>query len=156
MKKLLALVLLFTSLLSLTSCGSSAGVEGQDKSSEAEQVFYEDENLKATFIDVIEQDIMPGYAYIRVTFENKSDGEITVLPIDYSVNDTIVQYASGMLATMGAGKKLNYAWFFPMTNAGINSVDEIETLEFSLEIDDEHMSQLAKSNLITIQVNNPA
>lgn len=116
-----------------------------------EQVFYEDDILKATFIDVVEE-MAPGNAYIRVVFENKSDNDITVFPSESSVNDTMVQYFSGTFATMKAGKKLNYACFFPLENANISSVDEIEKLEFSLKIDDENMNQLAMTDTITIEV----
>lgn len=157
MKKFVSLVLAFAILLLLPSCGASSEMGSQEKEETpetvTEQVFYEDDILKATFVDVIEQEIAPGNAYIRVIFENKSDHDISVFPSESSVNDTMVQYFSGTFATMKAGKKLNYAWFFPFENAGISSVEEIEKLEFSLEIDDENMHQIVKTDMITIEVN---
>lgn len=157
MKKIVTLILAFAMLLLLPACGSSSETGSQEKEETpetvTEQVFYEDDILKATFVDVIEQEIAPGNAYIRVVFENKSDHDISVFPSESSVNDTMVQYFSGTFATMKAGKKLNYAWFFPFENAGISSVEEIEKLEFSLEIDDENMHQIAKTDMITIEVN---
>ena len=157
MKKIVTLILAFAMLLLLPSCGSSFETGSQEKEETpetvTEQVFYEDDILKATFVDVIEQEIAPGNAYIRVVFENKSDHDISVFPSESSVNDTMVQYFSGTFATMKAGKKLNYAWFFPFENAGISSVEEIEKLEFSLEIDDENMHQIVKTDIITIEVN---
>ena len=157
MKKIVTLILAFALLLLLPSCGSSSETGSQEKEETpetvTEQVFYEDDILKATFVDVIEQEIAPGNAYIRVAFENKSDHDISVFPSESSVNDTMVQYFSGTFATMKAGKKLNYAWFFPFENAGISSVEEIEKLEFSLEIDDENMHQIVKTDMITIEVN---
>lgn len=53
---------------------------------------------------------------------------------------------------MKAGKKLNYAWFFPLENANISSAEEVEKLEFSLETDDKNMHQLVKTDTITIEV----
>lgn len=157
MKKIVTLILAFAMLLLLPACGSSSETGSQEKEETpetvTEQVFYEDDILKATFVDVIEQEIAPGNAYIRVIFENKSDHDISVFPSESSVNDTMVQYFSGTFATMKAGKKLNYAWFFPFENAGISSVEEIEKLEFSLEIDDENMHQIVKTDMITIEVN---
>lgn len=157
MKKAVMLIALLSVLFLLPSCSSSVdnGSQSQETSSEpaTEQVFYEDDILKATFVDVIEQEIAPGNAYIRVVFENKSDNDITVFPSESSVNDTMVQYFSGTFATVRAGKKLNYVWFFPLESVNISSVDEIKKLEFSLEIDDENMSQLAKTDTITIEVN---
>lgn len=157
MKKTIMLMVTLTMLFLLSSCGSSVNADSQShvESSEpvVEQVFYEDDILKATFIDVVEEEMAPGNAYIRVVFENKSDSDITVFPSESSVNDTMVQYFSGTFATMKAGKKLNYAWFFPLENANISSVDEIEKLEFSLKIDDENMNQLVMTDTIIIEVN---
>ena len=128
--------------------------DAQETSSEPamEQVFYEDDILKATFIDVVEQELVPGCAYIRVVFENKSDNDIIVIPSESSVNDMMVQYFSGTPASMKAGKKLNYAWFFSLETANISSVDEIEKLEFSLKIDDANMHQIAETGVINIEV----
>ena len=160
MRKLWCVALIFIFLL--VGCSANSSQESTSNSdtsnsaptvNETEQVFYEDDILKATFVDVIEQEIAPGNAYIRVAFENKSDHDISVFPSESSVNDTMVQYFSGTFATMKAGKKLNYAWFFPIENAGISSVEEIEKLEFSLEIDDENMHQIVKTDMITIEVN---
>lgn len=157
MKKIVTLILAFAMLLLLPACGSSSETGSQEKEETpetvTEQVFYEDDILKATFVDVIEQEIAPGNAYIRVVFENKSDHDISVFPSESSVNDMMVQYFSGTFATMKAGKKLNYAWFFPLENASISSIEEIEKLEFSLEIDDENMHQIVKTDMITIEVN---
>lgn len=156
MKKIVTLILAFAMLLLLPSCGSSSETGSQEKEETpetvTEQVFYEDDVLKATFVDVIEQEAAPGNAFIRVVFENKSDYDIYVFPADSSVNDMMVQYFSGTFATMKAGKKLNYAWFFPLENANISSAEEVEKLEFSLEIDDENMHQLVKTDTITIEV----
>ena len=156
MKKIVTLILAFAMLLLLPSCGSSSETGSREKEETpetvTEQVFYEDDVLKATFVDVIEQEAAPGNAFIRVVFENKSDYDISVFPADSSVNDMMVQYFSGTFATMKAGKKLNYAWFFPLENANISSAEEVEKLEFSLEIDDENMHQLVKTDTITIEV----
>lgn len=156
MKKIVTLILAFAMLLLLPSCGSSSETGSQEKEETpetvTEQVFYEDDVLKATFVDVIEQEAAPGNAFIRVVFENKRDYDISVFPADSSVNDMMVQYFSGTFATMKAGKKLNYAWFFPLENANISSAEEVEKLEFSLEIDDENMHQLVKTDTITIEV----
>ncbi len=116
------------------------------------KVFYEDNYLKAAFVDIIETDYLPGVGYIRVVFENKSNQEITVFPENSSVNDTMVQYLGGTYATMQGGKNLNYSWGFDFQLAGITSIDEVKTLEFSLWIVDENTETLAKSDMITVNV----
>lgn len=157
MKKFVSLVLAFAMLLLLPSCGSSSETGSQEKEETpetvTEQVFYEDDILKATFVNVSEQAGLNGVGYIGVKFENKSDSEITVLPMDSSVNDTMVMYFSGVPATMQGGKKLNYAWGFYFDKAGITDISEVEKLEFSLEIVDENMHQLVRTDIITIEVN---
>ena len=157
MKKFVSLGLAFAMLLLLPSCGSSSETGSQEKEETpetvTEQVFYEDDILKATFVNVSEQAGLNGVGYIGVKFENKSDSEITVLPMDSSVNDTMAMYFSGVPATMQGGKKLNYAWGFYFDKAGITDISEVEKLEFSLEIVDENMHQLVRTDIITIEVN---
>ena len=157
MKKFVSLVLAFAMLLLLSSCVSSSETGSQEKEETpetvTEQVFYEDDILKATFVNVSEKAGLNGVGYIGVKFENKSDSEITVLPMDSSVNDTMVMYFSGVPATMQGGKKLNYALGFYFDKAGITDISEVEKLEFSLEIVDENMHQLVRTDIITIEVN---
>lgn len=169
MKKYLSLIFAIILALALCACGEissdsradeqtptqpdevvSASNEQDDLKDEV--VFYEDDILKATFLNVSEQVGLDGVGYIGVIFENKSDAEITVLPMDSAVNDTAVMYFSGIPATMQGGKTLNFAWGFYFDKAGITSIDEIENLEFSLEIDDEFMNQLVRTDIITIEV----
>lgn len=160
MKKLWCVAFIFMFLL--VGCSENSVQESTSNSDtsnsvptteETEQVFYEDDILKATFVSVSEQAGLDGVGYIGVKFENKSDSEITVLAMDSSVNDTMVMYFSGVPATMQGGKKLNYAWGFYFDKVGITDISEVEKLEFSLEIDDENMHQLVRTDIITIEVN---
>lgn len=171
MKKLLA-VLLALSTVTLVGCSSeptssssSAVSSGSVSSSSAapvsedpdqpepiNKVVYEDDFVKVSFIEVYEESFISGTTYAKFELENKSNQEITVLPMDSAVNDTAVMYLSGTPATMQAGKKLNQAWFFTNENAGIQCADDISTLSFTLQVLDESFGTLAESGTITVTV----
>ena len=86
---------------------ASESVDNKESSAENSSVFYEDKTLKATYKGISE---MSGIVMLNVTLENKTDEEITVLPMDSSVDDTMVQFTSGVPATMQGGKKMNQSW----------------------------------------------
>lgn len=148
MKKIISAAVLI-SLCFLTACGESSRSEASSKSqssaspSEAKtedsgsqksgQVVYEDNNLKAEYLGVSDN---VGYIMINMHFENKTDEEITVLPMDSSVNGVTVQYTSGMPATMQGGKVCNQSWTFNQDTVGIKSSGEVKSLQFRLNFGD--------------------
>ena len=81
---------------------------------------------------------------MKVKLENKSDNEITILPMDSSVDGTMVQFTSGTLATISSGKTFNQGWII-----GSMPTDNIE---FSMSICDENMSELVKTDILTIDI----
>lgn len=141
----------------LTSCGESQkdSAQTQDptesaQTQQSEVVFYDGEYLKAIYIGVTEQDAIPDTAYVQVQFENKSDEEITITPTKSAVNDTQVQYLGGLPATIQPGKKLSYSWFFTFQNAGISSIEDIETLETALQILNSDWSTLEETDVLEL------
>ena len=116
------------------------------------QCIYEDDYVKVDFVKMIEEESIQGMGYIAVDFENKSEKEITIYPKDSAVDDVMVQYMSGIPGTMTAGKKFHQNWFFSLENAGIESVDDVDSLSFSLWIVDADMNTLAESEEIQIQL----
>lgn len=138
-------VALLISLCFLTACSGSADSSGSTGNSSAKsetsaesdsqkaQVVYEDDSLKAEYLGVSDN---AGYVLINMHFENKTDGEMTVLPMDSSVNDVAVQYTSGMPATMQAGKTCNQSWTFNQDTVGIKTSDEVKSLQFKLNFND--------------------
>lgn len=104
-----------------------------------EYVICDNEYLRATFLGIGDSF---GYVTLDVKLENKTDGEITVIPMDSSVDDVMIQFLSGLPATMQGHKSMNQAWLIgsePQNN-----------IEFKLWIVDENWSDLYKTETIRL------
>ena len=150
MKKLSILVVALM-ILSLCSCGSSSEPEQAAVESSAE-VIYKDEYVEVTFEGVSDLPLVEGMTAVNLSFQNLSDQEITVLPLDSSVNDSMVQFVSGTPATIQGGKKLAYAMSFNDETAGISDYSEVKTLEFSLSVNDSDFNEISRSDILSIEV----
>lgn len=151
MKKLSILVVALM-ILGLCSCGSSSEPE-QAAVEQSAQVIYKDEYVEVTFEGVSDLPMVEGMTAVNLSFQNLSDQEITVLPLDSSVNDSMVQFVSGTPATMQGGKKLAYAMSFNNETAGISDYSEVKTLEFSLSVNDSDFNEISRSDILSIEVN---
>ena len=150
MKKLSILVVALM-ILGLCSCGSSSEPE-QASVEQSAQVIYKDEYVEVTFEGVSDLPMVEGMTAVNLSFQNLSDQEITVLPLDSSVNDSMVQFVSGTPATMQGGKKLVYVMSFNNETAGISDYTEVKTLEFSLSVNDESFNEISRSDILSIEV----
>lgn len=150
MKKLSILVVALM-ILGLCSCGSSSEPE-QAAVEQSAQVIYKDEYVEVTFEGVSDLPMVEGMTAVNLSFQNLSDQEITVLPLDSSVNDSVVQFVSGTPATMQGGKKLAYAMSFNNDTAGISDYSEVKTLEFSLSVNDSDFNEISRSDILSIEV----
>nr|DAS09937.1 MAG TPA: hypothetical protein [Caudoviricetes sp.] len=103
-------------------------------------IIYENEYIRATYLGIGNSF---GYVTLDIKFENKTDGEITVVPLDSSVDNTMVQFLSGVPATMQGHKSMNQAWLI-----GNEPQDNIE---FKFGILDENWSELAVTDVIRIE-----
>lgn len=150
MKKLSILVVALM-ILGLCSCGSSSEPEQAAVESSA-QVIYKDEYVEVTFEGVSDLPMVEDMTAVNLSFQNLSDQEITVLPLDSSVNDSMVQFVSGTPATIQGGKKLAYAMSFNNETAGISDYSEVKTLEFSLSVNDADFNEISRSDILSIEV----
>lgn len=140
MKKLLLVLILLVCVL--MGCGSETNSQLSEEDTQNEGiVIYEDNFLKATYVGVAETS---GVAVMTVSLENKTESEITVLPMDSSVDGTTVQFTSGTIATIQGGKTFNQGWI-------IGSMPT-EVIEFSMSICDKDMSELVKTDILTVEV----
>lgn len=133
MKKFLSILCVITLAMGLTACSGEStepNSTAESKVKETSKVVYEDDTLSVTFKGVSD---VAGQIGLNFTLENKSSEEITVIPLDSSVNETMVQFTSGTIATIQSGKTFNQVWLCNPETIGISESNEVENIEFSLD-----------------------
>ena len=116
-------------------------VETSVSETESEGMVIADNNyFKATYQGISESF---GFYYMNLKFENKTDGEITVVPMESSVDDTMVMFATGVPSTMQAHKSYNAAIM-------IGSNEPKDNIEFKLSAMDGNWSELFTTDTIRI------
>lgn len=134
MKKILSLMLAGVLALAISGCSTDSSVATGETS---EQVIYEDEYIKATYQGI-------SNSIMSVSLENKSNEEITILPMDSSVDGVMKQFTSGVIATIQPGKTFNQGWILgAMPN---------KEIEFSMSICGKDMSELVRTDSLKIEV----
>jgi len=134
MKKILSLMLAGALALAISGCNTDSSVATVETS---EQVIYEDEYIKATYQGI-------SNSIMSVSLENKSNEEITILPMDSSVDGVMKQFTSGVIATIQPGKTFNQGWILgAMPN---------KEIEFSMSICGKDMSELVRTDSLKIEV----
>lgn len=134
MKKILSLMLAGVLALAISGCSTDSSVATGETS---EQVIYEDEYIKATYQGI-------SNSIMSVLLENKSNEEITILPMDSSVDGVMKQFTSGVIATIQPGKTFNQGWILgAMPN---------KEIEFSMSICGKDMSELVRTDSLKIEV----
>mgnify|MGYP003095686864 FL=1 len=103
-------------------------------------VIADNDYFKATYQGISESF---GFYYMNLKFENKTDGEITILPMESSVDDTMVMFATGVPSTMQAHKSYNAAIM-------IGSNEPKNNIEFKLSAMDVNWSELFTTDTIRI------
>lgn len=156
MKKLITLLLVL-GMFVLSGCTGTApspeNPEGDDSTKEPqEQLLFEDDNVKVSFIEIFEEPSITGAAYLRLKVENKTDKTVTVYPQDAYVNDTSIILASGVSMKLAPGKNSQTPFIIFYTNLGITSKDEINKIEFKLTFDDENYDMIAETDIMVIDL----
>lgn len=143
---MLAIVILGTvipdkSMSQISVQSNNNHIETSISETESEGMVIADNNyFKATYQGISESF---GFYYMNLKFENKTDGEITVVPMESSVDDTMVMFATGVPSTMQAHKSYNAAIM-------IGSNEPKNNIEFKLSAMDENWSELFTTDTIRI------
>jgi uncharacterized protein YceK len=154
----IVVITLVMGLLVLSGCGGTSTTEKSTESSPqgesqapAEQVLFEDENVKVTFVEIYEEPSLPNNCFLRLKVENKSDKTVTVSLKDSYVNGTAQMIGSGVPMELAPGKNSQTPFFFGYGNLGISSKDEIEKIEFKVWLMDEGFDTMIETDSLVIE-----
>lgn len=155
--KVILAIALAMGMLVLSGCDGSSTTENPTENSSqvesqtpTEQLLFEDENVKVTFVEIFEMPELVGSCYLRLKVENKSDKTVTVSLKDSYVNDTAQMIGSGVPMTLAPGKNSQTPFFFGYGNLGISSKDEIEKIEFKVWLWDENFDTVVETEPLVI------
>ena len=125
-----------------------------------ENVIYEKDEIKITYTGMKLTQYLEnqpdGYMLtVSLNVENKSSKDITVYPVDSSVNGVMKTAISAMPLTILSGKKSVAGFSFAnLEGTGIDSADDIDNvkeIEFRLSIKNSNtFNEIFKSDVITI------
>lgn len=157
MKRILSLVLSLAMLLMVSACDGSGSTSSGDSTPPItnpveEQVLWDKDNVKVTFIELFEEPYIQGVAYLRLKVENNTDKTVTVYPQDAYVNDTSIILGSGVPMKIVSGKKSQAPFIISYTNLGITSKDEIQKIEFKLSFEDESYDTIVETEILVINL----
>lgn len=102
-----------------------------DKSED--EIVYEDSTITVTYHGLTD---VVGNIGMKFTIENKGDHDLTVYPMDTSINDTMVIFLAQHSPTIRPGKKTNGVWLANPEIVGISGYEEVREIEFKLGYDD--------------------
>lgn len=133
---------------------NSSQNDGGSQDTNKEQVLYEDDNVKVTFINLYEEPSLPGNAFLQLKVENKSDKTVMVSLKDSYVNDTAQMMGTGVPIILASGKNSQQPFFFGYTNLGITNKDEIEKIEFRVWLmDNDTNGTVVETEALVVEFN---
>ena len=150
----MAMVMMASGCGGSTSTSENAGMTGSTSSIEnpvTEQVLWDGENVKVSFIEIFEYDYLPGTCYVKLKVENKSDKTVMVSLKDSYVNDTAQMMGTGTPIVLAPGKNSQQPFFFGYTNLGITSKSEIKKIEFKVWLmDNENYDTVEETDTLVV------
>ena len=155
MKKILTLVVALAMVLTMGACGGSTPSSSSSSFSITnnavkEQVLWDSENVKVTFIEIFEVDYIESTCYLRLKVENNTDKTVTVYPKDAYVNDSSILLGSGVPMELAPGKNSQAPFIIHYANIGITSKDEIQKIEFKLTFRDDSFDTVVETDNLVI------
>jgi hypothetical protein len=116
------------------------------------RTLYDGELCKVEFLKIYDyadlnygtQDL--GYVYLQLRIENKTDSKVMAYLKDCSINGFTVTALSGMTPNIGAGEKLQTAYFFNYSATDISNKSQIETIKFKVNLQNEYFSSVFLSD----------
>ena len=115
--------------------------------SENDKLIHEDDFIKVWYINSFEQpEITTNTCYFTLKVENKTDKQITFLPMDASADDFMINIFSGLPLNIKPGKIGQNTFFFSYDGLAEN-IEDISLIEFEVNLLDENSSSIHKANI---------
>lgn len=114
-------------------------------------VLVEDEFVRIIYNGSGMAEFVDGTAYLYFQVDNLSDQEFTVYPMDSYVNDTVILLGSAVPATVAADKSYSYPLIAAYSGIGIESYDDLNTLETKFWLMAEDGSTLEELGPFTVE-----
>lgn len=111
-------------------------VNAETQETKAENILYEDENFKVSYIDFKDLNMGVTMFHLYLKVENYSDKSVNVFLRDGYANDTSIHFMSGLLYEILPGKNAVCVNSFGYDGLGFDSIDDVEKLEFKVDISD--------------------
>ena len=154
MKKIWALLVSLAMVLTMVACGGSTSTSSSSSTptttNPVEQVLWDSENVKVSFIEIFEVDYIESTCYLRLKVENHTDKTVTVYPKDAYVNDSSIILGSGVPMELDPGKNSQSPFIIHYANIGITSKDEIQKIEFKLTFRDDSFDTVVETDNLVI------
>lgn len=150
------IVLLFV-VASIVSTPTDGGSDSTSSAAEQQslegKVLYEDSNYKVTYVGFEDPGMGVTAFNLSLKIENNSDKKVVATLVDGYANDTAVFFGSAVPVEIMPGKNAVGVFILGYNNTGISSIDEIEKLQFKIQLYDENFSEsLLKTSDITIDL----
>lgn len=108
------------------------------------------EGVEAKFLKLYDPKVGVTAFAVALNLNNTSNKEVTVTLTDGYVNDTKVQFMSGLPVTIASGKKAVGVYTFGYDGLGFSKIEEIEKMEFKISLLNESWSDMKTSKNITL------
>ena len=136
-----------------SAVSSTSLKESSEAKKDVEKVIYSDSNVKVSFIKVSDAADVVGVTacYVHLKVENVGSKTFTVALTDAYANNSAVAILSGLPMTLEPGKNSKQPFMFGY-NEILKSADEVEKLEFKINLLDENLRTFKTSEKVTVKV----
>lgn len=109
------------------------------------------EGLNAEFVKVYDPKAGVTALAVALNLQNNGAEEVTVTLSDGYVNDTKVQFMTGLPVTIAPGKKAVGVFMFGYDGLGFSKVEDIEKMEFKISLLNSNWSDLKTSKKVELK-----
>lgn len=143
------------SIISESDISESESMEASDiaETSEAdEQILFEDEFVKITFVELTEDLLIHDAGRLTLRAQNKSDQQIIVMPVDAYADGQPIKMGSGTRMIIEAGGSSERSYFFSYADLNIIGVGQIDSFELKLSILDSNEEEIGETEVFVIHL----